>query len=146
MELVNILKALADENRIRIINILINHESCVCEIETILNLNQANVSRHLAKLKANGIITSTKEAQWVHYSISSDFIKNEVEIITFLSKKFITIDTCVKDINRLNKYNKCGLTCTDIRKDMQKVKEFLEDTTDEQNNVICCYSSCNGAF
>ena len=50
-----------DENRIRILNLMLNAELCVCEIETILEMTQSNASRHLAKLKSAGIITSSKE-------------------------------------------------------------------------------------
>lgn len=50
MDLMQILKALADDTRLRILNILQEEELCVCEIETILNISQSNASRHLNKL------------------------------------------------------------------------------------------------
>ena len=60
-EIVYILKALADENRIRILNLLRNNELCVCDIEATLDIKQSNVSRHLNKLKMAGIIVSEKK-------------------------------------------------------------------------------------
>ena len=72
--MLEIFKAMADENRLRIINILMNYELCVCELEVILNMTQSNVSRHLAKLKNGGIISSTKYAQWIHYKLDEDFL------------------------------------------------------------------------
>ncbi len=51
MTIVNMFKALSDENRLRIMSLLIREELCVCEIEVILELSQSNVSRHLNKLK-----------------------------------------------------------------------------------------------
>ena len=55
-ELVKILKALADENRIRILEVIREGKTCVCVIERELKMTQSNVSRHLAKLKNAGVI------------------------------------------------------------------------------------------
>lgn len=73
--MIDVLKALADENRLRIIQLILQAELCVCEIETLLDMTQSNVSRHLSKLKQAGIIESSKDGQWVHYKISPNFIK-----------------------------------------------------------------------
>jgi ArsR family transcriptional regulator, arsenate/arsenite/antimonite-responsive transcriptional repressor len=62
------LKALADETRIRILNLLVRDgDLCSCEIEAVLRLTQSNASRHLAKLRDAGLITAEKRGQWVHY-------------------------------------------------------------------------------
>lgn len=61
MELVNVLKALSDETRLRIINLLMMKELCVCELEVLLGLNQSNASRHLNKLSSAGILKSYKK-------------------------------------------------------------------------------------
>ena len=50
MNTVQMLKALGDETRIRIVNILRDGPLCVCEIESILEITQSNASRHLSKL------------------------------------------------------------------------------------------------
>ena len=70
VEIVYIFKALADENRIRILNILRNGELCGCDIEAVLGIKQSNVSRHLNRLKVAGIIYSDKKAQWVYYQLN----------------------------------------------------------------------------
>ena len=88
MNLIEIFKVLADENRLRIINLLMNHELCVCEIEVILDLSQSNVSRHLSKIKNIEILESSKDAQWIHYKINEDFIKKNEELIAYLKNKF----------------------------------------------------------
>ena len=52
MEILDILKLIADKNRMRILNILYNkNKTCVCVLEEILELNQSNLSRHLNRLK-----------------------------------------------------------------------------------------------
>jgi ArsR family transcriptional regulator len=60
VEVVYILKALADENRLRILNLLRNGELCVCDIEAVLGIKQSNTSRHLNRLKISGMIASKK--------------------------------------------------------------------------------------
>ena len=62
VDLVYILKALADDNRIRILNLLRNGELCVCDIEAVLGIKQSNASRHLNRLKVAGIIVSEKKS------------------------------------------------------------------------------------
>ncbi|HET6450728.1 MAG TPA: metalloregulator ArsR/SmtB family transcription factor, partial [Spirochaetia bacterium] len=62
MEVSDLLKALADTNRLRILNLLHEQTLCVCDLEAILELNQSNLSRHLSKLKQAGIVSARKEA------------------------------------------------------------------------------------
>ncbi len=68
MDVSEILKALADPNRLRILNLLHEEPLCVCDLEAILDLNQSNLSRHLSKLKQAGIVTSQKKALFTYYS------------------------------------------------------------------------------
>ena len=68
MYIEEILKALADPNRIRILNLLHNETLCVCDIESVLGLNQSNLSRHLAKLRQAGLVQSEKRGLFSHYS------------------------------------------------------------------------------
>lgn len=70
--IVDILKALSDETRLRIINLLYVKELCVCDIVETLNVTQTKVSRHLQYLKNAGLVKDRKHAQWVYYSMSRD--------------------------------------------------------------------------
>ncbi len=74
--IIKILKALADETRMRLLNLLYDKKLCVCELEESLGLNQTNVSRHLNKLKDAGILQSEKRAQFVLHFIDQDILKN----------------------------------------------------------------------
>lgn len=69
MQLVDVLKALADYNRLAIMCYLQNGVRCVCEIEQILSISQSATSKHLNKLRMAGLITAEKKAQWVYYVI-----------------------------------------------------------------------------
>lgn len=65
----NILRALGQPTRLKILELLRNGERCVCEIFPAIKEEQSNVSRHLALMKAAGILTSRKQGQMVHYSV-----------------------------------------------------------------------------
>lgn len=77
MEIVDIFKALSDETRIRILNLLMIKELCVCELEGLLGLNQSNASRHLNKLNSADIIKNYKKRQHVYYFVNPDFINRK---------------------------------------------------------------------
>ena len=85
--MINILKALADETRLRIISQLLKSEMCVCEIEQCLGLTQSNASRHLTVLKKAGILYSYKNAQWTYFKISNEFINDNKELYDYLVNK-----------------------------------------------------------
>lgn len=69
MKYIDVLKALADYNRLAIMCYLENGTKCVCEIEQILSISQSATSKHLNKLRMVGLIEAEKKAQWVYYSI-----------------------------------------------------------------------------
>ncbi len=71
-KLLNTIKALSDETRLRIINLLYEKELCVCDIMEALQVTQTKVSRHLSNLKNAGLVSDRKHAQWVYYSIVHD--------------------------------------------------------------------------
>jgi len=68
--IVEILKGLSDETRLRIINLLYEGELCVCDIMEVLDITQAKASRHLAVLRRAGLVTDRKSAQWVYYALA----------------------------------------------------------------------------
>lgn len=70
--ILNILKALSDETRLRIINLLYERELCVCDIMETLKISQTKASRHLSYLKNTRLVEDRKFAQWVHYSLIKD--------------------------------------------------------------------------
>ena len=62
------LKALADETRLKIFKLVADRELCVCQIVPAIGLSQPTVSVHLAKLRRAGLVKERKAAQWSHYS------------------------------------------------------------------------------
>ena len=71
-KLLDVIKALSDETRLRILNLLYKKELCVCDVMETLQISQAKASRHLIALKNAGLAKDRKQAQWAYYSISRD--------------------------------------------------------------------------
>ena len=65
-----VFKALGDETRLGIVNLLRTREMCVCEIMAALNLTQPTASHHLMILENAGIVKDRKEGKWVFYRIA----------------------------------------------------------------------------
>lgn len=103
MNITTVLKALGDETRIRIVNLLKIEKLCVCEIEEILKINQSNTSRHLSKLKSANLIDSEKQAQWVYYSINEEILEQYL-FIKVLLDDFSKNTQCKNDIVRFRLY------------------------------------------
>jgi ArsR family transcriptional regulator len=116
VEIVQLFKALADENRIRILALLTHGELCVCEIEEILKIQQSNASRHLNKLRLAGLITSEKKSQWVFYSLNDNIFVKYPFIHMILEAEFGKISACKFDYERLINYKESGMTCEQLAK------------------------------
>ncbi len=69
------LKALADENRLRIFRMLTGGEICACKILEQLNITQPTLSHHMRILVKSGLVNSRKDAQWMRYSVNEEGIK-----------------------------------------------------------------------
>jgi ArsR family transcriptional regulator len=61
-----LLKALADDTRLRIVALLAEGELCVCHIADALELGQPNVSQHLAVLRRERIVASRRNGSWIY--------------------------------------------------------------------------------
>ena len=69
MELIRIYKCLCDKTRLRILNLLAQGPLCVCHFQTILEIDQVPVSKHLAYLRERGLVIAQRHNQWVIYSL-----------------------------------------------------------------------------
>jgi len=71
-ELVEITKALGDENRLRILHALIGRELCVCQIVALLDIAASTVSQHIAVLRHARLVESRKDGRWVYYRLAGE--------------------------------------------------------------------------
>ena len=81
--MIDMFKALADNNRLKIIQLLSKESMCVCQIEEKLDIAQNLVSHHLSILKKAGIIDDCRCGKNNFYSLNKDLLK---EVSKNLSK------------------------------------------------------------
>jgi ArsR family transcriptional regulator, arsenate/arsenite/antimonite-responsive transcriptional repressor len=66
-----VLRALADQTRLRILGLLMAGETCVCNIHASLQVPQPTASRHLAYLRRAGLVDTRRQGLWVYYRLAS---------------------------------------------------------------------------
>ena len=65
-------KALADEQRVRVLLALQRGELCVCQVVELLGLATSTVSKHMSILKQARLVESRKEGRWMYYRLAGD--------------------------------------------------------------------------
>lgn len=131
-----IFKVLGDMNRLRILNILMRYELCVCEIEVVLKMTQSNVSRHLSKLKNVKLISSSKDAQWIHYKLNQGFASDNELLFGYLKQNFENDISLMKDTSRCKIYKDSDYNCQTITNDKNIVLEYIDKQTQPNNVAI----------
>ncbi|MGD1086283.1 MAG: metalloregulator ArsR/SmtB family transcription factor [Verrucomicrobiota bacterium] len=69
MNLLHIYRCLCDETRLRILHLLTQGPLCVCHFQAILRLPQVAVSKHLAYLRAKGLVVARRHERWMIYHL-----------------------------------------------------------------------------
>ena len=77
-----ILKALAQPTRLKIIDFLRDGERCVCEIFPAIGEEQSNTSRHLNMMLAAGVLSRRKDGLKIYYAIKHREILEIIDIVT----------------------------------------------------------------
>ena len=98
-QIVDILKVLADESRLKIVYALQKRPSCVCELSSFLDLTQPTISSHLKQLRQAGIIDYKKNGKWVEYFIVDD--KDTRTLLIHLMKFVKDRESFETDISRI---------------------------------------------
>lgn len=66
----HLFRALADQTRLRLLNLMSGQEVCVCYFIEILGLPQSTISRHLAYMRRAGLVHARREGKWMHYRLA----------------------------------------------------------------------------
>lgn len=111
MNLAEILKALADDTRLRIMVLLYQKELCVCELCDVMETSQPKISRHLAILRNAGLVQDKRQSQWVFYNINPDQRIIE-DLIEALLSHMETYPDLTKDKARLDQKIRDNSLCT----------------------------------
>ena len=74
-------KAVSDENRIRILELLRDGERCACSILDEMRITQPTLSHHMKILCDAGIVKGRKEGKWMHYAVSEQGVEEMREYL-----------------------------------------------------------------
>src|SRR4026209_1659144 len=100
-------KALGDATRLRILGLLLNGEVCVCHIHESLKISQPKVSRHLAYLRAAGLVETRRDGVWIHYRRAEMPAPLRATVATAVQHMLSHVDVIHKDADRLQKNTGC---------------------------------------
>jgi len=110
---VQLFKALADETRLRILNLVEHREVCVCQIVEALGLGQSKVSRHLAHLRNAGLVNDRREGLWIYYSLAQPCGRLHEQVVEWLRRAKDEVPTGTADLKALADLGECGELCPD---------------------------------
>ncbi|UCC16559.1 MAG: winged helix-turn-helix transcriptional regulator, partial [Dehalococcoidales bacterium] len=107
-----IYKALSDESRLRVLNLLFERECCVCEVEQVLDISQSKASRILSTLYDVGFLSFRKEGLWSLYSIDWEGMGDHLlGILEAARRGFTENKQMVADRERLKTTVRMGPGC-----------------------------------
>ena len=75
MDVVKIGKALGDENRVTILQMLMDGEKCGCKLLEAFEITQPTLSHHMKILCDSGLVDARKDGKWSHYSVNRDVVR-----------------------------------------------------------------------
>jgi ArsR family transcriptional regulator len=114
-EFLNITKALAEENRLRILLALEHQELCVCQLIELLKLAPSTVSKHVSILRQARLVKGRKDGRWIFYQLVGDGSPVEVkEAIAWVKKSLsqnerIQLDRkCLEEILKIDREVLCS--------------------------------------
>ena len=110
-ELEQYFKGLADQNRLRILSLLLHGELCVCDIHYVLETSQPNTSRHLTYLRNAGLILDRREGTRMYYRLAQPDEEVHKLLFAFLRNVFQRSEVFVEDLRKLKKAIETG-SCT----------------------------------
>ncbi|TVP84962.1 MAG: ArsR family transcriptional regulator [Acholeplasmataceae bacterium] len=69
-------KALADETRLKVVQILTTEKRCACQILEVFKISQSTLSHHMKRLVESGLVIAEKEGKWVYYRLNEDNVND----------------------------------------------------------------------
>ena len=102
-DLTPLFAALADRTRLRLLNLMIGREVCVCYFVEILRQSQPKISRHLAYLRRAGIVSARREGKWMHYKIDRPSDPGSLAVLEAALSSFSADRQMHSDLARLTK-------------------------------------------
>ncbi|MBM9604522.1 ArsR/SmtB family transcription factor [Desulfopila inferna] len=111
-DFVNVMKALSDPNRVKIVKMLQRKVLCVCEIHEALGIAQSSASKHLRILEEAGLVRRRKEGLWVNYKLAdgaqSPYAANLLGNLRHWLEQDTEIERLVAKLPEINRENIYG--------------------------------------
>ena len=111
-DFIKVMKALSDETRLRILNVLLVRDCCVCEIMQALDISQSRASRNLGILQDAGFLKERRDGLWVVYSMDWETANRYAASLTKLLRDSPIINKALtQDKERLKHTVRIGPGC-----------------------------------
>ena len=111
-EVVKAFKALSDETRLRILNLLMERECCVCEVVQALDISQTRASRNLTILYDAGFLKLRHEGLWALYSIDQRNLQEyHLALLESVKQGLKGNAIAIQDRQRLKTTERIGPVC-----------------------------------
>ena len=105
-------QALSDDTRLRILNVIMAQECCVCEVMQALDISQTRASRNLKIINDAGFLNMRTEGLYTLYSIRDKGLEDfHTHMVAGVKEEMLKNKTAKKDILRLKKSKRVGPGC-----------------------------------
>jgi ArsR family transcriptional regulator len=84
------LKALADETRLQIVEMLADGELCACKIQEKFDFTQPTLSYHMKILTDSGLVSGRRDGAWMRYTLNKDEFESMCHYIGCISQSIVT--------------------------------------------------------
>jgi len=120
-----VFKVLSDETRLRILNLLLDRECCVCEIMQALEISQSKASRGLTALYDAGFLKTRKRGLWSLYSLDIENIQGfRRQLVEAVREIFKNSQVAVEDRERLKQAIRTGTRCGETVEESNDCRAF----------------------
>ncbi len=120
-------KALADETRLRILNLLVQGELCVCDIMTVLDIGQSKASRHLAYLRNVGLVNDRRNGVWMYYTLADPSGGTHRRILEWLAEATAEVPQAAADLKALAAVHRHAYRCGRYANGSGRLKRVLTE-------------------
>ena len=93
-ERARVFKALCDERRQRILELLHTGEKCACFLTEEMGMPQSSLSYHMKILCDSGIVSSREDGKWTHYRISQQGSEKAIQLLKEITAVTENHDGC----------------------------------------------------
>lgn len=86
-EYARVFRALSDETRVRILEMLCQGEQCACQLLSGLEIGQSTLSHHMKILCQSGIVKGTRVGVWMYYAIDGEGCRHAGRLLNAVANK-----------------------------------------------------------